>query len=114
MRLYRQAINPSTYLSPNLTRTYIPDDKSCVPNFIHLAISVFELSRSHEDRLPVDGFCPNMDRNLQIMCEDHIPNVIPLTVFEFPDIIPNLCPSDSGISDISSWNFSTISSCTRK
>ncbi|GBM32385.1 hypothetical protein AVEN_239780-1 [Araneus ventricosus] len=66
------------------------------------------------DRLPVDGFCPKFDRNLQIMCEDHIPNFIPvaLIVFELScsqtDIIPKLCFSDSGRSK--TWRFVKISS----
>ncbi|GBN30361.1 hypothetical protein AVEN_45301-1 [Araneus ventricosus] len=54
------------------------------------------------ERLPVDGFCPKFDRNLQIMFKDHMPNFIPvaLIVFELlcsqTDIIPKLCFSDSG------------------
>ncbi|GBM66809.1 hypothetical protein AVEN_21709-1 [Araneus ventricosus] len=65
------------------------------------SIQVFELQRSHDrgqtDRLAVDGFCPKFDRNLHIMCKDHIPNFIPvaLIVFELScsqtDTIPKLC-----------------------
>ncbi|GBN99199.1 hypothetical protein AVEN_196503-1 [Araneus ventricosus] len=70
------------------------------------------------DRLPVDGFCPKFDKNLQIMCQVHIPNFIPvaLIVFELSclqtdthtDIIPKLCFSDSGRSK--TWRFVKISS----
>ncbi|GBO14083.1 hypothetical protein AVEN_73410-1 [Araneus ventricosus] len=71
-------------------------------------------------RLPVDGFGPKCDRNLQMMCKDNIPNVSPvsLTVFELScsqtDMIPKLCFSDSGRSKtwrsvkMSSSNFLTI------
>ncbi|GBL89262.1 hypothetical protein AVEN_225806-1 [Araneus ventricosus] len=78
------------------------------------------------DRLPVDGFCPKFERNLQIMFKDHIRNFIPvaLIVFELScsqtdrhtDIIPKLCFLDSGRSKtwrfvkISSSNFLTITS----
>ncbi|GBN49664.1 hypothetical protein AVEN_232361-1 [Araneus ventricosus] len=38
----------------------------------------------HTDRLPVDGFCPKFARNLlQIMCQDHIPNFIPVALIVF-------------------------------
>ncbi|GBO23741.1 hypothetical protein AVEN_24220-1 [Araneus ventricosus] len=33
-----------------------------------------------KDRHPVNGFCPKFDRNLQIMCKDHIPNFIPVAL----------------------------------
>ncbi|GBN68820.1 hypothetical protein AVEN_156789-1 [Araneus ventricosus] len=47
------------------------------------------------DRLPVDGFCPKFDRNLQMMCKDHIPNFITLSSNSYrvdrqTDIIPKL------------------------
>ncbi|GBN29842.1 hypothetical protein AVEN_61341-1 [Araneus ventricosus] len=32
----------------------------------------------HPDRLPVDGFGPKFDRNLLILCKDHIPNFVSL------------------------------------
>ncbi|GBM55418.1 hypothetical protein AVEN_123504-1 [Araneus ventricosus] len=35
------------------------------------------------DRLPLDGSCPKFDRNLQIMCKDHIPDFIPLALIVF-------------------------------
>ncbi|GBM96170.1 hypothetical protein AVEN_163844-1 [Araneus ventricosus] len=54
------------------------------------------------DRFPFDGFCPKFDRNLEIVCKDHIPNFSPvaLIVFELScsqtDMIQKLCFSDSG------------------
>ncbi|GBM19018.1 hypothetical protein AVEN_172489-1 [Araneus ventricosus] len=36
------------------------------------------------DRLPVDRFCPKFDRNLQIMCQVHAPNFIPVSLIESP------------------------------
>ncbi|CAL1284268.1 unnamed protein product, partial [Larinioides sclopetarius] len=61
---------------------------NCVPNFIYLAIPVFELLSSHQrgqtDRLPVGGCCPKFDHFLQIMQKDHIPNFsfVAIIVFE--------------------------------
>ncbi|GBM25491.1 hypothetical protein AVEN_83931-1 [Araneus ventricosus] len=115
----RQTVNPLTDLDQNFIRTYIHDDKTVykilsIWLFKFLSYSVRMTSNMQTDRLPVDGFCPKFDRNLQIMFKGHIPNFIPvaLIVFELScsqrDIIPKLCFSDSGRSK--TWRFVKISS----
>ncbi|GBM15109.1 hypothetical protein AVEN_242156-1 [Araneus ventricosus] len=115
----RQTVSPLTELAQTFIRTYIHDNKTVnqilsIWLFKFLSYSVRMTSNIQTDRLPVDGFCPKVDRNLQIMFKDHIPNFIPvaLIVFELScsqtDIIPKLCFSDSGRSK--TWRFVKISS----
>ncbi|GBN22998.1 hypothetical protein AVEN_129469-1 [Araneus ventricosus] len=84
----RQTVSPLTDLAQNFIRTYIHDDKTVyqilsIWLFKFLSYSVRMTSNIQTDRLPVDGFCPKVDRNLQIMFKDHIPNFIPIALIVF-------------------------------
>ncbi|GBN45274.1 hypothetical protein AVEN_120764-1 [Araneus ventricosus] len=84
----RQTVDPLTDLAQNSIRTHIPDDKTVyqilsIWLFKFLSYSAHKNENRQTDRLPVDGFCAKFDRNLQIMCQDHIPNSIPVALIVF-------------------------------
>ncbi|GBL91537.1 hypothetical protein AVEN_191449-1 [Araneus ventricosus] len=84
----QQTVNPSTDLAQNFIRTYIHDDKTVyqilsIWLFKFVSYSVRMTTDRQTGRLPLDGFCPKFEGNLQIMCKDHIPNFIPVALIVF-------------------------------
>ncbi|GBN71365.1 hypothetical protein AVEN_21439-1 [Araneus ventricosus] len=84
----RLTVSSLTDLAQNFIRTYIHDKKTVyeilsIWLFKFLSYSVRMTSNIQTDRLPVDGFCPKFDRNLQIMFKDHKPNFIPVALIVF-------------------------------